>query len=101
MSEFIVFYDDGTEIKGTELFFEHLPPFGVIAIVQEKHDGRNHILSRMDYYAFNGRHWVVLDMIGIVDYLVHKPKSIKKLLVGRTIDNKSYWDIFEKAKLHV
>jgi len=101
VSDFIIFYDDGSELKGSELFYHHITPFGVICIVQEKADGRNHILSQKDYYAFTGTHWIVLDMMGVVDHLVNKPKSIKKFIVGRTIDNKSYWDIFDKAKRYV
>ena len=98
MQKFIIFYDDGTEVADN---LDEVKPFGVICIVQEKHKCRNHILSQKDYYAFNGEHWIVLDMMGVIDHLVHKPESIKKLIVGRTVDTKAYWDIYDKAKKYV
>lgn len=93
-----ILYDDGTEVVDN---LDEVKPFGVICIVQEKADGRNHILSQKDYYAFNGQQWVVLDMMGVVDHLVHKPENIKKFVVGRTIDNISFWKIMDKAQSYV
>lgn len=93
-----IFYDDGSEYEGS---LDGVEPFGVICIVQTKQDGRNHIIHQKDYYAFNGSHWLSLDMMGIIDYLVHKPETIKKLIVGRTIDTKSFWDIFERARKYI
>lgn len=93
-----ILYDDGTEVVDN---LDEVKSFGVICIVQEKADGRNHILSQKDYYLFNGQQWVVLDMMGVVDHLVHKPETIKKFVVGRTIDNISFWKIMDKAKQYV
>jgi len=101
MDDWRIFYDDGSEITGSGNDFGDIPSFGIICIVQEKHDGRKHIISQKDYYAFTGTLWIVLDMMGVIDHLVHKPESIEKLLVGRTIDDKSYWDIFERAKKYI
>ena len=93
-----IFYDDGSEVADD---LDQVKSFGVICIVQDKHDGQNHILSKKDYYLFNGKHWIVLDMMGVVDHLVHKPKSIQKFIVGRTIDNHSFWEIYDKAQKYV
>ena len=98
---FIIFYDDGREISATENTVDKLDSFGVICIVQSLGDGRNHILSKKDYYILVGNFWLVVDMMGLIDHLANKPNSIKKLLVGRTIDNVAFWKIFDIAKTYV
>lgn len=101
MSDFIIFYDDGSEIAANASTLEKVKPFGVVCIVQERADGHNQILYGKDYYSFSGEHWIVLDMMGVIDHLVHKPESIKKFIVGRTVDNQTFYNIYDKAKTHV
>ncbi len=101
MSDFIIFYDDGSEIAANASTLDKVKPFGVVCIVQERADGNNHMLFEKDYYSFNGEHWIVLDLVGVIDHLVHKPESIKKFIVGRTIDNQAFYNIIAKAKSHV
>ena len=101
LHKFIVFYDDGSISHGDETTLADVEPFGVICIVQEKQDGRNHIISQKDYYAFINNKWIVLDTMGLVDYNVHQLDKLKRVIVGRTVDSASYWEIFDKAKKYV
>ena len=101
MSDFIVFYDNEKTISANASTLDKVQPFGVVCIVQNRTENKKHILYGRDYYAFNGRHWLILDIIGLIDHLVHKPDSIKKFIVGRTIDNEAYNKIMSSAKSHV
>ena len=101
MADFIVFYDDGSQLVGNALSLDQIKPYGVICIVQERADGRNHILSQKDFYAFTGNHWIVLDAFGLADHVIHKLKGLQKVIAGRTVDNQTYYDIMERAKKHV
>jgi len=71
--------------------------YGVVAILQLRHDGRHHITSGASYYIHTGEEWVPAYANDVEDYLVHKI-PIKEFLVGRIVSKRMFTEIFEQAK---
>ncbi len=71
--------------------------YGVVAILQLRHDGRHHITSGASYYIHTGEEWVPAYMNDVEDYLAHKI-LICDFLVGRIVSKKVFIEIFEQAK---
>ena len=71
--------------------------YGVVAILQLRHDGRHHITSGASYYIHTGEEWVTAYMNDIEDYLAHKI-PIHEFLVGRIVSKRVFREIFERAK---
>lgn len=71
--------------------------YGVVAILQLRHDGRHHITSNAPYYIHTGEDWVPAYMNDVEDYLAHKI-PIKEFLVGRIVSKRVFHKIFEQAK---
>lgn len=89
---FKIYYDDGSTFTGLP---EDAPKYGVVAILQERTDGRFRIAHKADFYLYNG-HWLELDAHGLVDYSINVPGHI--VLAGRTIDPVQYDHIMEQAR---
>ena len=71
--------------------------YGVVAILQLRHDGRHHITSGSPYYIHDGEEWLPAYMNDVEDYLAHKI-PIHEFLVGRIVSKRTFIKIFEQAK---
>ncbi|MCK5217871.1 MAG: hypothetical protein KAJ93_08780 [Methanosarcinales archaeon] len=71
--------------------------YGVVAILQLRHDGRYYITHGAPYYIHNEAEWLPAYMNDVEDYLAHKI-PIKEFLVGRIVSKRVFAEIFERAK---
>jgi len=93
-----VYYSDGSVITSTD-GVDALEPYGVICILQKKLlDGRYYMTSNAPYYLFMEGEWLPAYENDLVDHLIHNPKSMDKLLVGRIVSKSRFQEIYEKAK---
>ena len=90
-----IYYSDGS----THDSKAEPPPdaYGIVAILQLRHDGRHHIISGSSYYIHTGEEWVQAYMNDVEDYLAHKI-PIHGFLVGRIVSKRVFREIFEQAK---
>ena len=89
---FKVFYGDGATYKAHE--DSHPPARDVQVILQEGENGP-YFQSGADYYVWQGDRWLGVDIFGLFDYLLDSGL----VLFGRTITNKEYQAIYQKAKV--
>lgn len=89
-----IYYDDGSTYSGITFPF-YAQGLGVICVL-DFHNGQWHIHEGEDFYVWNFTEdgWTGVDMIGLFDYL--QMKGVKKVIIGRTVDN----DLFDKIKKH-
>lgn len=105
MSDWRVYYGDGSTFSNEDGGPEFAPALDVQAIVQPVHDeyepGR-HVLSGRDglrdYYVWLGdehQSWDIVDSFGMWDYL-QRP-GWKRILLGRTIPTARFREILYRA----
>ena len=95
MSKWRIYYDDGSTHDYTDRPIRNA--YGVVAILQIRHDGRHSITSNSPYYIHTGEEWVPAYMNDVEDYLAHKI-PIREFLVGRIVSKRTFIEIFERAK---
>lgn len=94
-----VFYGDGRTIDDDECKVEDLPRRDVQAVIvaDDAHGWR--ILRIFDFYVFDDVHadgWKGTDVFGLWDYLT-EPRETCVVLFGRTIGEREYLDIVNRA----
>lgn len=72
---------------------EEAPARGVQAIVQHNEHTDWHTETTGDYYIWLDGLWRAVDIFGLFDYLIES--GLVKF--GRTINNKEYQEIFQRA----
>lgn len=94
-----VYYDDGRTWDSTQPRGE-MPSYGVLVILQQRSsDGRWYLSSNAPYYILcTEDEWLHAYNNDLVDYLVHKPGHIKKLIVGRMVSKAEFVAVYEQAK---
>lgn len=71
-----------------------LPVRDVQVIVQDHPSVGAHLVTSGDYYVLRDGRWIPVDIFGLFDYLM----DTGLVLFGRTISNKEYQAIYQKAK---
>lgn len=70
------------------------PTFGVLVIAQPDFEVGRMLLSRFDWYWWDGE-WYGSDWIGMVDAFMHR--EARALKAGRSVPNTVYQEVFQKA----
>lgn len=93
-----IYYDDGFILEGTETTI--IPKdrrFGVLVIIEDDPEMNWEVIQGADYYILFGDHWIGVDRIGILDYMVNCISHIKYILVGRIVPYLQHRKILEQA----
>jgi hypothetical protein len=91
----IIYYGDGTEYSNQDGSVFDAPARNVQVIAQEDPDTGQTFARSSDYYWWTDAGWHSGDWFGLFDYLVEP--GPKKVLFGRTIGNREYEAILQKA----
>lgn len=93
-----IYYDDGGTFDSGQGSPSDAPPFGVVAIVQPEPTIRRVIATGFDWYYWVDaeQQWWGGDLSGVLDRMLHR-KPVEHLLMGRSIDHKSYQEIMRRA----
>lgn len=95
-----IYYSDGQTFSDQDGDPEIAPFWDVQVIIQVDEEHGWFSLSGSKYYVWDNRGlgycWWGVDDIGFVDYL--KDPGWKRVLVGRTIENEEFNEIFKRAK---
>jgi hypothetical protein len=95
-----IYYDNGTAFSNRDGNVVDAPARGVQVIVQvDKYHGW-YTETAYDYYIWDdrgeGHKWIGVDFVGVIDYIIEP--GWKCILLGRTVSNKRFNEIFQKAK---
>lgn len=96
MSEWIVWYDDGSSFSSEEGGPEDAPRFGVICIAVRSAEHGRIIWVGHDYYWWTEEGWASGDAEGLCDYL-DQPGSIKIRLKGRSVPATRFHRVYKLA----
>ena len=88
-----IYYDDDTTHSSED--GEITRHNGVICITQ--YIDKQNIQQRRDFYVLTDT-WVPCDIFGVLDHVMHKLDEVKEVVAGRTVSNKEFVRIYEKAK---
>lgn len=92
-----VYYDG--EVQDSARGLEGMPCYGVLVILQQRsNDQRWYITSNAPYYLWDGNEWLPAYENDLVDYMVHQPDKIQKLIVGRIVNKARFVEVYEQAK---
>ena len=94
-AEWRIFYDDSTNYQGP---VDDAPGFGVVCIAQKDTAGGINMASHGDYYVLINDFWVICDTFGVLDYMINSPKSVQRVLAGRTISKDDFHRIYKLAR---
>jgi len=94
MIDWKVYYGDGSTISSNDSEAEDIPSRNVICIVNKHEDVGRQIVTRHDYFWFDG-FWTGGDIFGLFDYLLCP--GWRKVLFGRTIKTDQYDQIVKRA----
>lgn len=91
-----IYYDDGSVFDNT-LPATNAPSYGVQCIVDYSQDKRT-IHNRSTYYILTNEGWIVAEQDGLLDFILNKFSKIQKIVMGRTMTNDAFWEVYNKAK---
>lgn len=96
MLKWRIYYDDGSTFSNADGGPECSPVFGVICIVQPDAVVNRTILSRWDFYYWDGDGWSGCDIYGVIDR-ASNDLPMRSLRQGRTISSADYTRILDMA----
>lgn len=100
MSRWVIYYGDGKTYSWLDGSPENAPFWDVQVVIEEDSDKGWRTQSGTKYYCWDDRgdgfRWWGADEVGLMDYL-QRP-GWKRVLVGRTISNKRFQEIFNRAR---
>jgi len=93
MTKWRIYYDDYTTVD----IEDNIKSLGVACIAELCHDGRV-IHNRSSYYLLTDEGWIVVELDGLIDWMLHKLDKVKRVCMGRSMTNDAYWALYEKVK---
>lgn len=98
--EWAVYYGDGNTYTNLTGAVENTPVWDVQVIVYRDNDRGWFTQTGTKYYVWDNRgegyRWYGADDVGMLDYL--QTPGWKRVLIGRTIPNARFMEIFNRAK---
>lgn len=93
LPEWRILYEDDASFDSTQGTPEDAPPWGVLAIWMP--GGRS--LYNKDYYIWRQDYqtWIEVDLVGLIDHLIHHAKDIHAVKVGRVVPWKKYKGVLD------
>lgn len=92
-----IYYADGSTWEDSQ-GFKGCPSYGVICILQRRHDDRYFITSQSPYYMYVKDEWLPVWINDVEDYLANQLAAIQRFIVGRIIPKHEFIKIYERAK---
>ena len=98
VTQWEVYYDDGTTITSETGLPVEVRPFGVVCIAQRNPEKARSLMHGWDWYYWHeeDKQWWGCDLHGLIDRLLHR-LPVSALLQGRTVTNEAYNAIMTRA----
>ena len=96
ISDWRIYYTDGSTFNDNQGSPEDAPAFGVVCIVHPNGLVGRVILHRHDWYYWTEDGWSGGDLHGLLDRLLHR-LSTTAVLQGRSVANKVFREIMARA----
>lgn len=103
MSDWIIWYSDGSSFSSEQGAPEDAPRWGVICIAAYSGDHGRMIWHGTDYYGWVCEpgcllgDWISFDATGLLDYLANRPGREKIVLIGRHVPPDVFHRVYRMA----
>lgn len=94
-----IYYADGNTFDSTQGGPEDAPGYGVVLIVQRRDSVKADPHSGWDWYFYHNEFgWWGCDRSGMEDQMLNEWKNLRRIVMGRSVANTRYQEIWRRAK---